>query len=127
MLTRGTGGYTMWPEQVNCLRVPAAPVRTGASCVTGAVRLVPSRPDGYLTTRESAVLIGVSRETISSWRRLGILATQGLDERGYPLHTPDAVRDAERRVRENGLAKGGYDPRRLRSAATRIASHAAAA
>jgi hypothetical protein len=118
--------YTMWPQQVNCLRVPAAPVRTGASCVTGAVSVVPSRPDGYLTTRESAVLIGVSRETISSWRRLGILAPQGLDERGYPLHTAEAVRAAERKVRENGLARGGYDPRRLRTA-TRILSQEIAA
>lgn len=76
--------------------------------------LVPSRPDGFLTTREAAALIRVSRETISSWRRLGILAPQGLDERGYPLHTAEAVQAAEKRVRENGLAKGGYDPRRLR-------------
>lgn len=89
--------------------------------------MVPSRPDGYLTTRESAVLIGVSRETISSWRRLGILATQGLDERGYPLHTAEAVREAERKVRVNGLAKGGYDPRRLRTAVTRIATQGIAA
>jgi len=73
-----------------------------------------SRPDGYLTTREAAALIRVSRETISAWRRLGILMPQGLDERGYPLHTAEAVQAAEERVRLNGLAKGGYDPRRLR-------------
>lgn len=80
----------------------------------GQVTVVPSRPDGFLNTREAAALIRVSRETISSWRRLGILAAQGLDERGYPLHTAEAVQAAEKRVRENGLARGGYDPRRLR-------------
>ena len=83
--------------------------------VLGRVSMPTSRPDGYLTTRESAALVGVSRETISSWRRLGILVEQGLDERGYPLHTPEAVRAADRRVRENGIVKGGVDPRRLRS------------
>ena len=76
--------------------------------------MVPSRPDGFLTTREAGLLVGVSRETISAWRRAGILATQGLDEHGYPLHTPEVVREAERKVRENGLSKGGYDPRKLR-------------
>ncbi len=35
-------------------------------------------------------------------------------ERGYPLHTREAIRAAERRVRENGLAASGIDPRRLR-------------
>jgi hypothetical protein len=78
------------------------------------VSVTPSRPDGFLTTREAADLIGVSRETISAWRRLGRLAPQGLDEHGYPLHTPEAVRAAELRVHAAGIAKGGYDPRRLR-------------
>jgi hypothetical protein len=73
-----------------------------------------SRPDGFLTTREAADLLCVSRKTIQAWRRAGWLPTQGLDERGYPLHTPEAVRAAELRVHENGIAKGGYDPRRLR-------------
>ena len=48
---------------------------------------------------------------------LGYLVAQGLDERGYPLHTPQAVRDAERRVREQGLQASGVDPRQLRRAA----------
>ena len=80
----------------------------------GQVTMVASRPDGFITTREAADLIQVSRETISAWRRLGYLAPQGLDERGYPLHTPEAVRAAEKRVQEHGIARGGYDPRRLR-------------
>ena len=76
--------------------------------------LIPSRGDGFLTTAEAAQMIGVRPETIRQWRRRGWLATQGLDERGYPLHTPEAVRAAERRVRENGIRASGIDPRVLR-------------
>lgn len=76
--------------------------------------MAPSRPDGFLTTPEAARLIGIKPWLIRKWRSLGLLAAQGLDERGYPLHTAEAVQAAEKRVRESGIAKGGCDPRRLR-------------
>ena len=77
----------------------------------------PCRGDGLLTTPEAARLVGVKPVTIRRWRMLGYLAPQGLDERGYPLHTREAVRAAERLVRENGLKASGIDPRLLRRAA----------
>jgi hypothetical protein len=61
----------------------------------------PCRGDGFLTTAEAAALVGARPVTVRRWRMLGYLAPQGLDERGYPLHTPEAVRAAERRVRAN--------------------------
>lgn len=79
--------------------------------------MLPARADGYLTTAEAARLAGVSVNTIYSWRNRGWLVAQGLDERNRPLHTREAVRDAERRVRENGLQASGIDPRQLRRAA----------
>lgn len=79
--------------------------------------MLPARGDGLLTTPEAARLAGRSPATIRSWRNRGWLVSQGLDERGYPLHTREAVRDAERRVRENGIGKTGIDPRRLSRAA----------
>jgi DNA-binding transcriptional MerR regulator len=85
--------------------------------VHGVVVMRPVRGDGYLTTAEAAKLAGVSVNTIYSWRKRGHLVAQGLDERGRPLHTRQAVRDAERRVRENGLQASGIDPRQLRRAA----------
>jgi len=77
----------------------------------------PVRADGYLTTAESAAFVGVSVNTIYTWRNRGHLVAQGLDERNRPLHTREALRDAERRVRENGLQASGIDPRQLRRAA----------
>ena len=77
----------------------------------------PCRGDGLLNTPEAARLVGVQPVTIRRWRMLGYLAPQGLDERGYPLHTREAVRAAERLVRENGLKASGIDPRQLRRAA----------
>ena len=74
----------------------------------------PARGDGMLTTPEAARLVGVKPPTIRKWRERGWLAAQGLDERGHPLHTRQAVREAERLVRENGLRSSGIDPRRLR-------------
>lgn len=74
----------------------------------------PTRGDGFLSTREAAQLIAVSAATIRSWRHRGLLAVQGYDENGYPLHTREAVRAAERRVRENGITASGIDPRQLR-------------
>lgn len=77
----------------------------------------PCRGDGLLTTPEAARLVGVSAATIRSWRNRGWLEPQGLDERGRPLHTPEAVRAAERQVRGNGLRASGIDPRHLRQRA----------
>lgn len=79
--------------------------------------MLPSRGDGFLTTPESGQLVGVSAATIRKWRERGWLAAQGLDERGRPLHTREAVRAAERLVRDNGLRASGIDPRLLRRAA----------
>jgi hypothetical protein len=76
--------------------------------------MLPSRPDGYLTTREAARLAGVRPVTIRQWRKRGWLAPQGLDEHGWPLHTPEAVRAAEALVRANGIAASRTDPRQLR-------------
>ena len=79
--------------------------------------MLSTRPDGFLTTRDAARLAGVSPVTIRQWRSRGWLDRQGLDERGYPLHTPAAVRAAELKVRENGLEASGVDPRRTRKRA----------
>jgi DNA-binding transcriptional MerR regulator len=76
--------------------------------------MLPARTDGYLTTAEAASLAGVKPGTIRQWRNRGWLAAQGLDERGYPVHSREAVRAAEKRVRENGLQTSGIDPRQLR-------------
>lgn len=76
--------------------------------------MLPSRTDGFLTTGEAAQLAGVRPVTIRQWRSRGWLAPQGLDERGRPLHTREAVRAAERLVRSHGLAASGVDPRFLR-------------
>ena len=76
--------------------------------------MITAHPSGLLSTSEAATLAGVRPPTIRQWRRLGYLSTQGLDERGYPMHSAEAVRDAERRVRENAIAKGHFDPRRTR-------------
>lgn len=74
----------------------------------------PCRGDGLLKTAEAAELVGVEPVTIRRWRMLGYLVAQGFDERGYPLHSREAVRAAERLVRENGLRVSGIDPRQLR-------------
>ena len=89
--------------------------------VSGAVTVQPGRADGFLTTAEAARVAGVSVNTIYSWRNRGHLAVQGLDERGYPLHTREAVEAAEELVRERGLAASGIDPRRLRRPASSAA------
>jgi DNA-binding transcriptional MerR regulator len=76
----------------------------------------PTRGDGYLTTAESAELVGVKPGTIRQWRNRGYLVPQGLDERKRPLHTREAVRAAEKLVRQQGLeaTKGRVDPRQMR-------------
>lgn len=67
-----------------------------------------------LTTPQAARLVGVSPATIRKWRERGHLRPQGLDERGCPLHTVAALREAEQGVRRRGLATTGIDPRKLR-------------
>jgi hypothetical protein len=67
------------------------------------------------STPESATFLGVKPWLIRKWRQRGWLAKQGLDERGRPLHTAEALRETERLVREHGLATSGIDPRRLRN------------
>jgi DNA-binding transcriptional MerR regulator len=83
----------------------------------------PTRGDGLLSTPEAARLVGVSPATIRSWASAGRghLTPAGLDERGWPLYTRKAVREAERTVRDNGLRTSGIDPRRLRRAAREAA------
>jgi DNA-binding transcriptional MerR regulator len=76
--------------------------------------MLPTRGDGMLNTPAAARLVGVKPATIRSWRKRGWLVAQGLDEHNRPLHTREAVRAAERRVRENGLRQSGIDPRQLR-------------
>jgi hypothetical protein len=88
----------------------------------GGVSMRPTRGDGYLTTAQAAQMVGVEPATIRKWRERGWLARQGLDERGYPLHTCEAVRAAEQRVRENGLRTPVGDPRRLRGRGRRRAA-----
>ncbi len=76
--------------------------------------MTPSRGDGLLTTSEAARMVGAGPALIRKWRARGWLKPQGLDERGRPLHTRQAVREAERLVQGNGLRASGIDPRTLR-------------
>lgn len=76
--------------------------------------MLPTRGDGMLSTSQAAQLVGAKPSTIRNWRARGWLVPQGLDERNRPLHTREAVRAAERQVRENGLRTSGIDPRQLR-------------
>jgi hypothetical protein len=77
----------------------------------------PTRDDGMYGTVQAAQVLGVKPWLIRKWRERGWLATQGLDERGRPLHTPEALRAAERLVREHGITASGTDPRQLRGRA----------
>lgn len=90
---------------------------TGVFAFPGQVTMRPCRGDGLLSTPEAARLVGVRPATIRSWRNRGYLVAQGQSELGRPLHTREAVRDAERRVRAKGLETSGIDPRQLRRAA----------
>jgi hypothetical protein len=79
--------------------------------------MTPSDPSGLLTTAEAALLMGVQPVTIRAWRRLRYLEPQGLDGRGYPMHSATALREAERKVRKNAITKAHFDPRRTRTGA----------
>lgn len=76
--------------------------------------MLPSRPDGLYGTVESARLLRVDPALIRKWRKRGYLAPQGLDERGWPLHSAEALRAAEQLVRDHGIRLTGIDPRLLR-------------
>ena len=76
--------------------------------------MLPSRPDGLRSTVEAAQLRHVDPALIRKWRKRGYLAPQGLDERGWPLHTPEALRAAEKLVCEHGVKASGINPRLLR-------------
>lgn len=80
--------------------------------------MLPSRGDGYYTTADAAKLVRRKPTTIRRWRHLGYLRVQGLDERGHPLHTATAVREAEATARENGLRTRKIDPRKQAAAAS---------
>lgn len=80
-----------------------------------------------LNTAESAEFLGVQPTTIRQWRFKGWLEPQGLDERNRPLHTVQALRDAEALVTRHGIEASGVNPRTLRGkAAPRGAPPAAA-
>lgn len=102
----------MQGEESGPLRVSVRAFR-----VQGQVIVQPAHPSGFLSTAEAAQVAGVRPVTIRLWRKRGWLAAQGLSERGYPMHTREAVLAAERKVRENGLGASGVDPRRQRGRA----------
>jgi hypothetical protein len=93
---------------------PEHPECPGTSRFRGQVTMVAAHPSGLYNTRESALLAGVQPPTIRDWRRKKYLVAQGLDERGYPLHTAAAIRAAEQLARAKGIEASGVDPRQLR-------------
>lgn len=104
--------------------MPRRAERTGHHAVPGAGEPLPARDeiDGYLTTSGAAKLAGVSSSAIRKWRMQGYLATQGLDEQGYPLHSREAVRAADRLVRDLGVLASAVDPQLLRGTAGTVPS-----
>lgn len=94
--------------------MPRRVMRTGLFALCGQVIVLPGDDSHLLGTEAAARFIGVSPSTIRQWRKRGRLSTQGLDERGYPLHSREAIRAADETVREKGLEWSGVDPRRLR-------------
>jgi hypothetical protein len=115
-LTAQVAGHNIKPAYLACPETARTGVR-GLFVVPGQVSVRACRGDDYLTTERAAALVGVQPVTIRRWRARGYLATQALDERGYPLHSKQAVRNAEREVRKRGLEASGVDPRRVRKAA----------
>jgi hypothetical protein len=116
---------TVYPPNIKVKQInhaPSAPSPGALPYIRGRVTMRACRGDGFLTTAESARLVGARPVTIRRWRMLGYLAAQGYDERGYPLHSREAVRAAEKRVRDNGIAASGIDPRRLRKPVLRDAA-----
>ena len=82
--------------------VPGAHPCARGFVVSGVVIMRPGRGDGYLTTAEAARLVGVSVNTIYSWRNRGHLVAQGLDERGRPRYRLLDVAKAENATRQRG-------------------------
>jgi len=76
--------------------------------------MVPTRGDGYLSTPQGARMLGIKAATLRKWKERGWISPQGLDERGNPLYSRQALRAAEQLVRANGLRTSGIDPRALR-------------
>jgi hypothetical protein len=81
------------------------------------VALTPCHWSGMLNTAESADFLKVRATTIRQWRFKGWLEKQGLDERNRPLHTVQALRDAEALVTQHGIEASGVNPRQLRGRA----------
>lgn len=96
--------------------MPRARSRSGAFRVPGVI-MRPGRGDGLLTTAETGRMLGVTPATVRKWKQRGWIAPAGLDERGRPLYARQVARQAEREVRERGIAASGIDPRTLRSRA----------
>lgn len=101
--------------------VPPERLAPGGLAFPGRVIMHPAHPSGMLSTPESARRIGVTPATIRKWRQRGWLKRQGLDERGRPLHTVEALKAAEELVRRHGIEASGIDPRRLRTGAVQAA------
>ena len=93
-----------------------APGAAGLSLSRGQVSPLaqPRHWSGMYSTAEAAVLLGVAQVTIRQWRFKGWLKPQGLDERNRPLHTREALRDAEALVTRHGIEASGVNPRTLR-------------
>jgi MerR HTH family regulatory protein len=66
------------------------------------------------STAEAAQLVGVKPATIRKWVQRGHLTARGLDEKNRPMYHPDDVIAAEAKVRDNGIAASGVDPRTTR-------------
>lgn len=75
-----------------------------------------TRGDDMVTASEAARAVGVTPRTIHNWRRAGLLAARGMNERGWAMFRLREVREAEREARRLGMQRlnGGTDPRRLR-------------
>jgi hypothetical protein len=86
--------------------------------------LTTAHGERLLGTAECARRVGVTPAAIRHWRKRPLdpaapdgprmLQPDGLDERGYPLHTEKSLREAEREVRRQAIERCGVDPRDLR-------------
>lgn len=84
-----------------------------------------TRDDGLLTTAQAAILVGVAPGTIRSWASRKRLMAAGLDERGHPLYSREAVRAAESLVTRNSLRTRHINPRTERGRRSTPAQQAA--